>query len=289
MKKFILSLLLVLMIQSGFGQLFSWQYPSPKASALGGAITATSGDQWSAFYNPAGLTLLEQKSVGVSYLNLYNLSFLKSYFIAIGIPLSEKYGALGISYGRFGVDYEGESVNSEWTLILSYARYVFKDFNSSLAFGMNARILRWEPGTSLEYGDLGTVTKVAMDFGFQASLFQRTWLGMYLTNANSPKVGVENRYDVPKIFAVGLAYKPYSGVTTSLDIRTDFLSRESQYWGGIEVEVNPYLTLRAGSRMNPNQFTTGFGFHYKYFTIDYALITHPELSETHQMGVVIGW
>jgi hypothetical protein len=270
-------------------QLFSWQYPSPAVSAVGGASTALVRNHWAGFYNPAGLSAMEQKEVGFSYFNLYNLSFLRTIFVTAAIPFDQKIGTFSVSYGNFGVDYQNENLNSETVVMLSYGRYLFKDFNSSLAIGFNVKMLRWDPGTSLQFGDLGTANAFAMDFGFQASLYQRTYFGAYLTNINNPTFGAANSYELPKRLIVGFGYIPYSGVKTTFDINKDFESQLTQYWGGIEVEVNKYFVLRTGARMNPSQFTFGFGIRAKGFVVDYALITHPELSETHQFGFSYSW
>ncbi|GAB4184565.1 MAG: hypothetical protein Kow00108_22120 [Calditrichia bacterium] len=270
-------------------QLFSWQQPSARITAMGGGMTAIVNDQWSGFYNPAGFSQLEEKRVAVSYYNLYNLSFLKSVFLTTAIPFDQKVGTFALSYGQFGVDYQGEQMNSESNLMLSYGRYIFKDFNSSLAFGANLKLLHWSLGESEMLGDLGSATTMGLDIGFQASLFQRTWFGAYLTNINSPKFGKTMKQDLLKKLVVGLAYQPYSGVITTFDIKKDFDARLTQYWGGAEFNVNKYLDLRSGFKLNPNQFSFGLGFHYKLLRIDYAVVTHPKLSETHQFGVALLW
>lgn len=289
MKRIVWIIWIIIIPYMANAQLFSWQYPSPRVTASGGAMTATIDDQWAAYYNPAGLSQLEKKSVGLSYFNLYNLSFLKAIFLSVAIPVNETIGSFSLSYSHFGVNYQNEDINSETSVMISYGRYIFKDFNSSLAFGMNARLYRWDLGSSLQFGDLGSANALAFDVGFQASLYRRTWFGAYLTNVNSPSFGKNTKYELPKKIVVGVAYKPYSGVTTSFDINKDFESLETQYWGGVEFVINQYFVLRTGTKINPNQFTFGFGIHYKNLKVDYALLTHPELNETHQFGVVFVW
>lgn len=289
MKRFFICLWILLISSLSHAQLFSWQYPSPAVSAVGGANTALAQDHWAGFYNPAGLSALNDRGVGISYFNLYNLSFLKTVFLSAALPVNENVGTFSVAYGHFGVDYQNESVNSETLVMLSYGRYVFKDFNSSLAIGFNTKLLRWDPGTSLEFGDLGSASAFALDFGFQASLYQRTFFGAYITNLNNPTFGSGYSYELPKRIIVGFGYIPYTGVRTTFDINKDFEHTLTQYWGGIEVDVNKYFVLRSGARMNPSQFTFGFGIHARGFVLDYALITHPELSETHQFGFSYRW
>jgi len=190
---------------------------------------------------------------------------------------------------NFGVVYKSEDMSTETAFTFSHGRYIFKDYNSSLSIGYNVRLMRWSLGRSLQYGELGSASTLTLDVGFRATLYDRTMVGVYVTNLNNPEFGEINSHDLPRKVVIGFAYVPYSGVTTVFDIKKDIGKDQTQFWGGAEFELNKYFALRTGAMANPNRFTFGGGFTYEKFVLDYALITHPELAETHQFGIRYMW
>lgn len=53
---------------------------------------------------------------------------------------------------------------------------------------------------------------------------------------------------------------------------------------GLEFTYKKVLSVRSG--LYNNHFTAGLGFSYRQFTINYALITHADLGNSHRIGVV---
>lgn len=289
MKKiFLLIFILSASIQI-FAGLFEDRYPSPKATAMGGAGTAVNGDVWASYYNPANLSGLERIKVGTSYLRLFNLSFFKNFFGAVAYPLPQKYGTASFSVQYFGVDYEEKNLNGEFTFALSHGFYLLKDIHSSLAAGYSIKAYHWDLGESRQFGDLGSSTTLGIDLGLQASIYSRTYLGVYFLNINTPQVGDVVKHDLPQRIVVGIGYQPYDGVTTSLDFNRVIGVGDMQLWGGAEFNVFQNLFLRFGGTTNPNRLTAGLGIEYAQFKIDYALMTHNELGETHQFGLIVSF
>lgn len=287
-SKLFLIFIFVLTLQV-FAGLFDDRFPSPKVTAMGGAGTAVTNDVWAAYYNPANLGSIDKIQIGTSYLRLFNLSFFKNFFGAAAYPLPQKYGTASFSVQYFGVDYEGENLNGEYTFALSHGFYLLKDIHSSLAAGYSIKAYYWDLGESLQFGNLGSSTTLGIDVGLQASIYSRTYLGVYFLNINAPQVGAVTKHDLPQRIAIGIAYQPYDGVTTSLDFNRLIGADDMQLFGGAEFNVFRYLFLRFGGTTNPNRFSAGLGIEYAQFQIDYALLTHNELGETHQFGLIVSF
>ena len=213
----LLALLFLTSLPANAG-LFDDRFPSPRIMAMGGAGVAVGDGVWSPYYNPAGLSSLEKIQIGGAYQRLYNLKFFKNFFGAAAYPLPQKYGTLSLGVQYFGVDYEGESLSGEYTLSLSHGFYLLKDIHSSLAFGYSLKAYNWDLGTSVGGTELGSTTVMGVDVGFQASVYSRTFVGIYFLNINAPQVGEVAKYDLPQRFVAGVSYQPYDGVTTSLDL-----------------------------------------------------------------------
>lgn len=280
-------LLMLLLIQFSLAGLFDDRYPSARTTAMGGSGVAVANDVWAAYYNPAGLSRLNQPVVGTSYLRLFNVSFLHNFFGAAAYPLPGKYGTASITLQYFGVNYEGNDLSGEYTLAFSHGFYLLKDLNSSLSFGYSLKAYHWTLGESLEWGDLGSATTFGLDVGLLASIYSRTYMGIYFLNLNNPQIGTYTQHDLPQRVVVGLAYQPYDGVTTSLDFNRTIGVGDMQVWGGAEFKIIKNLDLRFGGTTNPNRFSAGVGLHFAQFNINYAVVTHSELGETHQMGLIV--
>lgn len=290
MKKNILLVVLVFDLL-GIGVLraglFDDRFPSARATAMGGAGAALSAGVWSAYYNPAGLSTVENPGLGTSYLRLFNVTFFKNFFAAAALPLPGKLGTVSANFQYFGVDYKGNNLSGEYTFALSQGFYLIKDIHTSLSLGYSLKGYFWKLGSSLQFGDLGSAATVGLDLGLQASIYQRTFIGVYFLNINAPQLGEFTKHDLPQRIVVGVAYQPYDGVTTTLDLNRTIGVGEMQLWGGAEFNVFRNLFIRFGGTSNPNRFSAGLGIQVAQFRLNYALITHNELGETHQIGFLI--
>ena len=267
--------------------IFTDRYPSARLAAMGGSGVAIVNDAWAAFYNPAGLSRLNGQIVSTAYSRLFNVHFLKNFFGAAATPLPAHFGNIAVGFEYFGVDFQGKNISGEYTLALSHGFYLLKDIHSSLAVGYSLKILHWTLGASPQFGELGSASTLGIDLGFQASVYQRTYVGFAITNINTPQIGKYTKYDLPQRIIVGLAYQPYEGVTTSLDFHRIVGSQHTQVWGGTEFQIIPHLTLRFGATTHPNRFTAGAGIRYRFFQLDYAFITHNELGDSHLINVTV--
>ncbi|UCF62798.1 MAG: hypothetical protein JSW33_09430 [bacterium] len=287
MKFLLLFTILIMFVQQAAAGLFDDRYPSARATAMGGSGVAVANDVWASYYNPAGLSQLSRIHVGTSYLRLFNVSFLSNFFGAATYPFPGRYGTASVSFQYFGVNYQDKNLSGEYTFAFSHGFYLLKDIHSSLSLGYSFKGYHWALGESLEWGNLGSATTFGLDVGLLASIYTRTFIGVYLLNINSPQIGAYTQHDLPQRVVVGLAYRPYDGVTTSIDFNRSIGQGEMQIWGGAEFRILSRLDLRFGATTNPNRFSAGLGIHIAQFVLNYALLTHSELGESHQIGLEI--
>ena len=170
-----------------------------------------------------------------------------------------------------------------------------KDIHSSLSIGYNLKLYHWDLANSVGTWDdfsgeylndgleLGSASTFGVDVGAQASLYGRTFVGVYLMNMNAPTIGKNTKHDLPQRIVVGAAYKPQSGITSSLAFNKA-VGSDTQIEGGFEFQIIEYFALRLGAATNPNRISGGFGINFEGMQIDYGLRTHPVLSETHDFN-----
>jgi hypothetical protein len=300
MKILYLAFIIFLSLKTAVAGLFDDRYPSARALGMGGAVVAVTNDVWASYYNPAGLAAVNNYQVASSYNLPFGYTFFRNYFLSATAKLPENYGSVGVSFQDFGVNYLGNEMSTEYTVGISHGFYLMKDIHSSLSFGYNLKLYHWNLAQSVgswdasigEYLndglDLGSTSTLGMDVGAQASLYGRTFVGVYLVNINSPSVGKNTKHDLPQRIVIGAAYKPQNGVTTSLAFNKA-VGYETQVEGGFELQIIEYLTLRLGVGTNPNRFSAGLGIIFEGIQFDYALRTHPVLSETHLFGLSYTW
>ena len=82
-----------------------------------------------------------------------------------------------------------------------------------------------------------------------------------------------------------MAYAPYAGVETSLDLVSE-VGENLQWRGGTQLSLTDTFFLRAGVRTEPNVVTAGVGLKLVGFTVEYAFSSGGGvLDETHQIGL----
>ena len=292
MKKVQFIFILLLVSQISFAGLFDDRYPSARGLGMGGAMVAVTNDVWAGYYNPAGLAQFENYQFASSYNIPFGESFFSNVFGSIGMQLPDNYGAVTFSIQGFGVNYRGSNMATENTYAVSHGFYLMKDIHSSLSIGYNLKLYHWDLANSVGTWDdfsgeylndgleLGSASTFGVDVGAQASLYGRTFVGVYLMNMNAPTIGKNTKHDLPQRIVVGAAYKPQSGITSSLAFNKA-VGYDTQIEGGFEFQIIEYFALRLGAATNPNRISGGFGINFEGMQIDYGIRTHPVLSETH--------
>lgn len=280
MKRFII-IITALFVGSMLFASFDDLDVSPRARSMGGAFYSHSDDAYAIFYNPAGLRLA-QNNLKASYSRLFNNDFQVLNTIGMSMELPRKWGTVGIGLQSFDVEYMNVSLTSEKTYSLSHAFTILEDIHTSLFFGYSANLYH------LSFEGMGNQTAMGMNLGALAILHGRTYAGFTVKNINNPTMGEENSHELPQMLACGIAYIPYPGVTTALELRKPFAD-ETQYHAGVEAQVVEMMTVRIGARNRPASITMGASFSLYNATVDYGFSSHAVLGGTHHIGLGYGF
>jgi len=279
-------ILLIALLFTGFVMcfgVFDDYEPSARTRALGGISSTISTDANASFYNPAGLTLGKNEVI-IGYTSLYShgvTDFNKLMNAAFSLKLPGKFGFLGLGIQSFSVQYQDVDLVSEKTYALSHSFNLIKDVHSSINMGytLNMYHLSYDDDS-----DLGEEATFGITAGSDITFHERTKIGFYFTNINSPDLGREDQHELPRKMVIGLSYLPYNDVITMFDIEKK-VNEQTELHSGIEVTLLELLKLRTGLRSNPVSFSGGLGIDHFNITVDYGFNTHSELGLTHQVNI----
>lgn len=202
---------------------FFGRQPSAKAEALGRSLVADEDNAFTAFYNPAGLTLIKGLHVGFSYASPYYLEDDANYnFIGVAYNTGG-YGT--ISFNRFHyslgiesitVDPGGSSTKVYTPGTSFYTLSYANEFITNLSFGINLNIYRQK----MSYDE--TLNVYPIDVGVLKSFQFRNLkngehnlnLGASIKNILGSKVEFTNNIFLgnneevlPIIFTIGSSYQ----------------------------------------------------------------------------------
>jgi hypothetical protein len=268
---------------------------SPRARAMGEATIATTNDAWAFYYNPAMLPLVPMAQAELTTVTPNGLSFNRLTSAGVSAPLPGRGGALAVGWRRYAVEYDDVDLSSENTLSVAHGFRLFSDASTSAYVGWALNFYSAEFSQSIGTAGDGTngvepgsAWAVGLDVGGLVKLYDRTRLGFFTRNLNSPTIGDDSE-ELSRQVGVGLAYEPYPGVTTAFDMRST-LGDQFRFCGGMEFNVVPALDLRVGVETEPNKVTGGFGIHLPVLTLDYGFSTGGGvLDASHHFGVALRW
>lgn len=258
---------------------------SPRARAMGGAFVALSDDETAVFTNPAALSMQDEIGIYSSYVDLYGYDFLTLGAGAVTVPTD--YGTFAVGGRYLATEYEGTELEKEYSVTVGHGIMLMEDVHSSLAVGYGLNLFGLSfPTESIGGMDLGSANTFGLDVGVIGTLRGRTRFGFFAKNINNPKLGNPDAKDLPQWFSAGVAYSPYGGVQTCLELQKQ-THEDIRASFGLEMEINDYLTLRGGIQNQPNRLSFGFGTGWKMVRLDYSYTSHETLPGSHVYGLGI--
>jgi hypothetical protein len=256
----------------------------PRARGLGGCYAGLSGDATGIYYNPAGLVNVESLDIYASAFEPFNYGFHRVNLITIAYPTGT-WGTIGLGYHDYRVDYERAVLMIERTFSLAHGIELMKDLSSALTFGYAVNVYNLDfPTPTVGDIDLGSESTIGIDVGFQARLRDRTTAGVFFENVNNPTLGDPVETELPQRISGGMAYRPYDGVITAVEVEKQ-IGQEVQFHGGIEFQVASPLVLRFGAQSEPNLFDVGAGLLLPKVNVDFTYTHHPVLDGTFHYGL----
>ncbi len=273
---------------------------SARINAMGGAYTALSNNSDAVFSNPAGLNEILNREFNVSYMNYFDgiqtgaISFAtqKNKLMHIGGFIKYMSG----SETRTLVDENGDFLGEDGTFGFSNTVFGMSGsyyVNAMLSVGANAKFL-------FDNLDENSSSAIAFDFGLlHQSTNENLKIGLTMRNIGkqlTKYTKTSGKDDLPKVLTLGFSYHPKDELYVNFDIRKPV---EGDYSGliGTEYQIHPLLVLRAGYKTNAsdwkaggdNEFlsgiSSGLGFRWKKYLIDYALVSYGDLGIINNISI----
>jgi len=268
--------------------LFDEPTVNPRSRAMGETGVSVNDMAYAAFINPGQLAQADRGEVSASYVQPFNASFHDFFYIGAAVPLSEKWGNIGIGLSDYKVEFDGVTLEKETQLTVAHGFNLYHDVHSTIDFGYSLNLYSVEFGETTSGLDPGSDTAFGIDVGMSVTVHERTHIGFQVKNLSNPMIGLDQE-ELAKRLVAGVSYEPYDGVITSFEFNNQ-LGEDIQYRGGLEFLLVEGFALRAGVVTGPNKLTGGFGYNFQNFGVNYGFSTGGGvLDSTHHFGVEFAW
>ncbi len=258
-----------------------------RSAGMAGAHTAVATGVTAQFWNPAGLSSLNQPQVGAMHSKwLGDLSY---EWLGIAKPVGKLgVGSLSVAYfhtpGIQGYDQfdnpTGEFKVYDMALTAGIARALTRE----ISIGANAKMIRQN------LGDVAATTP-AIDFGLRGE-FAGTMIGAAVQNLG-PEASFDGAgYPLPRQIKFGAGRSFYNG---RIQLAADYNMPRDYYNDvrvGTEVRAHPNVSVRLGYRhafrdagSDPsNGLSYGLGIHFHQLDLDYALTPSNDFDDVHRLS-----
>lgn len=277
-----------------------------KALGMGGAFVSIADDASAGYYNPAGLSQLDQKELVFMHSETFG-SLLNHDFLGYVLPLHKSTLAFSlICLGGGGIKITelqnpGEPISAsnrpyvkeekshgDYVFIFSYSLGKSKKF----FLGANFKLIYRNIAVNSAYG-------AGLDLGALVNLAHNITLGVNLMDFTTTLLAYDTgtKESIYPTFKLGLSTKRkfenfFLTLALDSDIRKEKRRHSTQYWigdfsldthYGLDLSYLEKFMLRGG--FDQGNLTLGFGFKVKRFTVDMAFLDHDELDNTYRISL----
>ncbi len=304
-----------------------------RSLALGKTFVGIADDASTIYWNPAGLATLQKPELTALYASLYEQTGYS--FAAGVVPLKpatsdQRPGTVGFALVNLSsrgfqlrdeYNYElGEGGVSESAAILSYgtklplavggSRPASVGGQARLAVGANLKLVNqnvnaqsdtgygvdigflWQPDSSSLPANVGGQAQSAVS-GLGKYLNPLS-VGLNIQNIIAPKLAlIEDPDKYPLAATLGFSYRfCNNNLLTAIDLNKTG-NRQVKLHIGAEYTFVKMLALRAG--IDETEVTTGLGFKWQNYSLDYAFAYHDawkgyeDLGISHRFGLTMRW
>lgn len=225
-------------------------------------------DFWSVFANQAGISDLEEITVGANYYQAYQMWELG--IQNFGVVLPTKTGNFAASYQRSG--YPKFSTNS---MGIGFARNLGEKWSASVQFDY---LYYYQPEQTKKRGAF------LMESGILTEPVEGLFIGAHVYNPTMVKLSDSPNEKVPTLFRIGLGYYFSEWVLVNFETEKE-LTYQPRYKFGLEYQIVTHFFARLGLITQPNQFTAGIGYQLNKLTVDVAFVTHETLPFSSQLSI----
>lgn len=259
-----------------------------RALGMGGAFVAVADEAGAGYWNPAGLDLFHRTKLEATY---SRMSLERSYDTgSLSQPIG-KYGSLGMSWVRFGVDKielrtddtaqpDGYGRDMENAYLMSYSKSVL----GFLSFGVSGKYLTQEL--------LGKrATASGADLGLLVRMTNGWSIGLVTQNISASLSWPGGHKDpLPRVTKLGVAYQSLDGrILTSCD-RISSNQEKTEIRLGVEGKLSRYWSIRAGYGQGEVSVGTGLASRLPWggTRLDYAFGTDRlQQTPTHRISLAV--
>jgi len=255
-----------------------------RTMALGNAASAFPQDPSGFLWNPAGVVVVQQKSVLFSHTTLFDDVQYQSVDYAhptlsagtfglgvsrIGIGGIRSYEDVGGGDGTAGIPVDMGEISYWWgKLTLAYGATLGK----GLSLGTNFVVHRQVLGAASSYG-FGMDAGIHYRIRYEGSILDNLFFGVSMTNALPARLKLGDQFEtLPRTLRIGIAKIFY--MRGNLDRFLLIVDGEKGQYrshvlhAGVEYVFHNAVFLRAG--LDDGKMTLGGGLSLRYFQIDYA-------------------
>jgi hypothetical protein len=267
--------------------------------AMGGAFVAAANDATAAYWNPAGLALIDDIEITTMHATENGL---QSYdFINLAFN-TQSAGSYALSFMDLGVSgIQGTDNFGNPTELLTYSDEAGLisggwKLGKQFALGGTIKLLKTDAASASAFGigsDIGLLFKPIKELTF--GLVARDYTGgTYIKWSNTPTspsealqpsltLGISYAQEFGKRQNQGAAPVPVSTLSVNFDANTLYAGESlNDYHFGVEYWYRQFVAVRAGFETEGFQFgsdyffpSVGVGVWAYLFEIDYALVTDP--------------
>jgi len=261
-----------------------------RPGGMAGAQVANASGVTAQFWNPAGLSDLNQSQVGAMHATW--LSDLNYEWLGYARPMGPKWGvgSLSVSYFHLpsiaGVDEFGNPTGDFHVYDMAVTMGLARQVANGVSVGANARLIRQSLATV-------SATGASFDLGATAKLPMMVTLGAVAQNFGpSLSYGTGTSYPLPHQLRFGLSREFMRGRVL---LATDY-NMPSDYYNyvriGSEFRVHPNIAVRMGYRHEfgvaddpANGLSYGLGLNFRQFNFDYSMTPTPDLDTVHRLSL----
>lgn len=245
--------------------------PGAKQISLSNADVALSNDVFSVFNNPAGLSQLNWREIGIYYSPApFGLSELANAYVAFIEPFS--FGSIAIGGMTYGFE-----LYRETKIVASYSYNYQNKFFAGAALNFHTISIQNYGNDNAFYFNLGGLIYLSDEFRF----------GFSFHNINRASFGNDDD-QIPVVLNSGFSYDVLKSLSINVAMEKD-ISYETSFMFGVDYDLVEYLSLRSGFSNEPSRFSAGIGINYSFISLDYAMFTHNDLGLTHQVGLLVSF
>lgn len=245
--------------------------PGAKQISLANSDVATSNDVFSLFNNPAGLSQVNWREIGIYYSPApFGLTEVANGYVAFSEPLN--FGSLSVG----GMTY-GYEVYRESRIVGAYSYNYQNKFFAGIAINYHTVSIQNYGSDYSIYFNIGGLSYLTNDLRF----------GFYFHNINRASFGKE-KDQIPVVINSGISYDLFATLTLNAAVEKD-IKHKNSFLFGVDYDLIEYLSIRTGFSNEPSKFSAGIGINYSILSLDYAMFTHSDLGLTHQVGLVISF